>query len=62
MGRLATLGFQWMYRRAYLTLEAELEAFSRVTLDDLRRLLRDWPLWPMTIVSVGPATDVHQPK
>ncbi|MGZ3487505.1 MAG: M16 family metallopeptidase [Isosphaeraceae bacterium] len=62
MGRLATLGFQWMYRRAYLTLEAELEAFSRVTLDDLRRLLRDWPLWPMTIVSVGPTTDVHQPK
>ncbi len=62
MGRLASLGFQWMYRRKYLTLEAELEAFSRVTLNDLRRLLSEWPLWPMTIVSVGPTTDIHQPK
>ena len=24
---------------------------------DLRRLLADWPLWPLTIVSVGPTTD-----
>ncbi len=62
MGRLASLGFQWMYRRTYLTLEAELDAFSRVTLDDLRRLLRQWPLWPMTTVSVGPTTDVHPPN
>ncbi len=62
MGRLASLGFQWMYRHAYLTVEDELNAFSRVTLDDLRRLLRDWPLWPMTIVSVGPTTEVQQPK
>ena len=62
MGRLASLGFHWMYRRAYLTLEDELEAFSRVTLDDLRRLLRDWPLWPLTIVSVGPTTEIRAPK
>jgi predicted Zn-dependent peptidase len=62
MGRLASLGFHWMYRRAYLTIEDELEAFSRVTLSDLRRLLSDWPLWPMTIVSVGPTTKVRQPK
>ena len=36
MGRLASLGFHWMYRHAYLSVEDELEAFSRVTLDDLR--------------------------
>lgn len=59
MGRLASLGFHWMYRRAYLTLEDELDAFSRVTLADLRRLLREYPLWPMTIVSVGPTADIH---
>jgi predicted Zn-dependent peptidase len=62
MGRLASLGFHWTYRRAYISLEDELEAFSRVRVDDLRRLLHDWPLWPMTIVSVGPTTDVHRPK
>ena len=33
MGRLASLGFHWMYRRGYLSVEDELEAFSRVTLD-----------------------------
>lgn len=62
MGRLASLGFHWMYRRAYMTLENELEAFSKITLADLKRLLRDYPLWPMTIVSVGPATDIQPVK
>jgi len=62
MGRLASLGFHWMYRHAYISIEDELDAFSRVTLDDLRRLLSDWPLWPLTIVSVGPTTDFHPPR
>lgn len=62
MGRLASLGFHWSYRGEYLSVAAELEAFSRVTLDDLRRVMDAWPLLPMTIVSVGPTTDVHQPK
>jgi predicted Zn-dependent peptidase len=61
MGRLASLGFHWTYYHAYFPVEDELDAFSRVTLNDLRRLLARWPLWPMTIVSVGPATDVHRP-
>ena len=61
MGRLASLGFHWMYHNAYVAVEQELEAFNRVTLAGLRRLLVDWPLWPMTIVSVGPTTDVHAP-
>lgn len=59
MGRLASLGFHWMYHGAYISVEQELEAFGRVTLSDLRRLLEQWPLWPMTIVSVGPTTDVR---
>jgi predicted Zn-dependent peptidase len=62
MGRLASLGFHWAYRRAYLTIEDELEAFSRVTVDDIHRVLTEWPLWPMTTVAVGPTTDVHRPK
>ncbi len=39
MGRLASLGFHWMYRRQYIPVEDELEAFNRVTVADLRRLL-----------------------
>ncbi|MFI5460303.1 MAG: M16 family metallopeptidase [Isosphaerales bacterium] len=62
MGRLASLGFHWMYRHAYIPLEEELEAFNSVTLDHLRRLLLEWPLWPLTVVSVGPTTDLHATK
>ena len=62
MGRLASLGFHWTYRREYLSVADELEAFSRVTLDDLRRVLDRLAALPMTIVSVGPTTDVHPPK
>ena len=62
MGRLASLGFHWAYRRAYLSVAEELEAFSRVTLADLRRVLDRWPLLPLSLVSVGPTTDVHPPK
>jgi hypothetical protein len=54
MGRLASLGFNWMYHGASISVEQELEAFTRVTREDLGLLLVDWPLWPMTIVSVGP--------
>ena len=62
MGRLVSLGFHWTYRHEYLPIADELEKFSRVTLDDLRRVLDRWPLLPMTIVSVGPTTDVHPPR
>jgi predicted Zn-dependent peptidase len=62
MGRLASLGFHWMYHHAYISVEEELDAFNRVTVADLRRLLQDWPLWPMTLVSVGPTTKLHPPK
>jgi predicted Zn-dependent peptidase len=48
-----------MYHRSYISVEQELEAFGRVTSDDIRRLLAQWPLWPMTVVSVGPTTDVR---
>ncbi len=62
MGRLVSLGFHWTYRHEYLPVAEELEKFSRITLDDLRQVLDQWPLLPMTIVSVGPTTDVHPPK
>jgi predicted Zn-dependent peptidase len=58
MGRLASLGFHWMYRRAYITVEQELEAFNRVRLEDMRRLLHEWPLWPLSVASVGPSSEL----
>jgi predicted Zn-dependent peptidase len=59
MGRLMSLGFHWTYRREYLSVERELEAFQAVTRDDIARVLSQWPLLPMTLVSVGPTTDVR---
>src|SRR3954447_23997089 len=61
MGRLASLGFHWAYRRDYLSVADELEAFARVTPAALRRVLARWPLLPLTLVSVGPTTEVHPP-
>jgi predicted Zn-dependent peptidase len=61
MGRLASLGFHWTYRREYQSVADELEAFTRVSLGDVRRVLDQWPLLPMTVVSVGPTTDVKAP-
>jgi predicted Zn-dependent peptidase len=62
MGRLGSLGFHWMYRRTYIPVDQELESFSRVTVGDVRRLIEEWPLWPLTIVTVGPTTELHAPQ
>ena len=62
MGRLSSLGFHWTYRREYLSVEAELDAFQAVTVEDVRRVLAQWPLDPLTLVSIGPRTDVQPPK
>ena len=59
MGRLTSLGFQWTYRREYLPVEAELDAFARVTPADVRRVLDAYPLLPQTLVSVGPTVDLN---
>jgi predicted Zn-dependent peptidase len=61
MGRLASLGFHWAYRHEYLSVADELDAFTKVSLDDVRRVLDRWPLLPLTVVSVGPTTDVKAP-
>lgn len=58
MGRLSSLGFHWSYRNEYVPVERELEAYAAVTLDDVRRVLERWPLLPLTLVSVGPTTEI----
>ena len=59
MGRLSSLGFNWTYRREYISVERELDLFGQVTVADVRRVLDRFPLSRMTIVSVGPTTDLH---
>ena len=58
MGRLMSLGFHWTYRREHVPVEKELELYSQIRVEDLRRVLERWPLSPMTVVSVGPTTEI----
>ena len=59
MGRLSSLGFNWTYRREYISVEDELEFYTRVTPADVRRVLDRYPLSHPTIVTVGPTTAIQ---
>lgn len=52
--RLFNLGGNWMLREAYRSVKDDLAAVDRVTLDDLHRVLADYPLTRATTVSIGP--------
>ncbi len=54
-GRMQRLGRQWMYLGRYATLEEELARINAVTVDDLRALLREFPLRPRTVGRLLPA-------
>jgi predicted Zn-dependent peptidase len=54
MGRLASLGNNWVYRDEYHPVEAELAAVRAVSLADIRELLDEFPLGHTTTVTVGP--------
>jgi len=53
-GRLFTLADNWVYRREYRSVEEELEAVGRVTLDQLNELLSQFPLTRSTTMTIGP--------
>lgn len=52
--RLFNLGGNWMLREEYRSVEDDLQAVDRVTLDDLHRVLAKYPLTRATTVSIGP--------
>lgn len=54
-GRMQRLGRQWLYLNRYTTLEAELELINRVTVEDLRSLVREFPFRPRTVGRMLPA-------
>lgn len=54
MGRLASLGSNWVYRGEYHTVEEELQRYWMVRPDDIRSLLDRYPLGQTTTVAVGP--------
>ena len=53
-GRMFRLGTLWCYGSEYLTLEAEVEQISAVTLADMRACCESFPLLPTVRVVVLP--------
>ena len=54
MGRLMPLGFNWVYRNEYRTVDDDLDALRRVSLDEIARVLSEHPLDRLTCVAIGP--------
>ncbi len=60
MGRLSSLGGNWLYRKEYQSVEDDLEAVRRLTVHDLRDLLSVYPLALTTTVTIGPLTELSR--
>jgi predicted Zn-dependent peptidase len=54
MGRLSSLGHNWVHRNEYRRVEDDLETLRKITLADIRKLLEAYPLRPVTTSTVGP--------
>ena len=54
LGRMRSIGGQWMYNKRYRSLEQDMETLSKVNVASLKDLMRDFPFHPMTIVTLGP--------
>ena len=58
MGRLLPLGSCYTYLGRYVSLDEEIAAFDKVTVDQVRELIEQYPLRPMALSSVGPRMDL----
>ncbi len=61
-GRLFTVGSDWLYRRKYRSIDADLEAVACLRVDDLAAVVAKYPLSRSATVTIGPLTDVAPPR
>lgn len=54
MGRMQAVGMAWNYLRQYRSVDDELNAFDAVTLDEVRRVLDEFPIDKPTVLGLGP--------
>lgn len=54
MGRLSSLGGNWLYRREYRSIKDDLDAIRSVTLEEIRSLLDQYPIRQTTTIGLGP--------
>ncbi|MEZ6034897.1 MAG: pitrilysin family protein [Planctomycetaceae bacterium] len=61
MGRLSSLGGNWMYRNEYRSIAADLQTIRSLTLQDIREVLDRFPIRMTTTVGVGPLSELTIP-
>lgn len=54
LGRMRSIGGQWMYNKEYRSLEQDMATLQAVDRKSLQQLTSDFPFDPMTIVTLGP--------
>jgi predicted Zn-dependent peptidase len=62
LGRMRSIGGQWIYNKQYRSLELDMATLMSVTKGSLEQLMRDFPFDPMTIVSLGPGEKLDGAK
>ena len=58
MGRLSSLGNNWVYMQEYRSVEDDLQTLQSITLEDIRALLDKYPLGNRTTVALGPLSEL----
>jgi predicted Zn-dependent peptidase len=54
LGRMRSIGSQWMYNKEYRSLEQDMATLMSVTPGSMKQLMRDFSFDPMTIITLGP--------
>jgi predicted Zn-dependent peptidase len=54
LGRMRSIGGQWIYNKKYRSLAEDMATLSKVDVPSLKQLMREFPFDPMTIVTLGP--------
>jgi predicted Zn-dependent peptidase len=54
MGRLSSLGSNWVYRGEYRSVQADLDAYRAISTDDIKAVLKSYPLGQLSTAAVGP--------
>ncbi len=60
--RLFSVGNGWLQRRQYKTVREAVDAYRRVTLDDVHLMLQKYPLSRTATVAIGPLTELREPR
>lgn len=58
MGRLSSLGGNWLYRQEYRSITDDLAVLRELTVKDLNDLMEQFPLSQTVTVGVGPLTSL----